>query len=465
MRIKRGSLRSLSLEDYINAARETGATSMNQLGPAMGVGKSSLKQEFNRHRTAEEYDALEEVLNENKAKGTSRASIRPFDSGHIALTANTSEEQNITRSGCSTHDTIEAKGVRIKTLDQLLEATEIDLDVWRVKDYTVNTYEQHSVDRGLVTLYQVKARIERIQAAIDMMALRDAVVEAMQEHSPAPVYRYMTTPLSTPDPNLALEISIPDLHLGKLAHAEETGDNYDGKIAVEAFRYVFRGLLAHAQNMNVSRIIFPVGNDLLHVDNAENTTTGGTRQDTDGRWYKSVRRAVDLMVEAIDSMAQIAPVDVVIVPGNHARLQEGMLSEIMRAWYRKEERVVIHDSPAPRKYIQWGTTLLGFTHGDGPSAKELPLIMATEVPELWADTTHRAWSIGHLHQRRRNKFGSVEEIKGVEVRMSPSLAGTDAWHSEMGYIGNLRAAEAYCHDTKQGEIARFRATLPEDFGV
>jgi hypothetical protein len=429
----------------------------------MGFAKSSLAEEFNLRRSTREKAALEQCFKDNRASGCKGAGSRQ----DFEYAPTDPEEQKITRSGFATHDTLESRGPRIKTLEQLLEAAEVDLTVWRVKDYIVNTWETHSVERGITTLHQVKARLERIQDAVDLTALKDTVVSAMREHSPAPVRRYKFTP----NEGLAMEVSIPDLHLGKLAHEEETGENYDGKIAVKAFRHVLYGLLTHAQNLKVGRIIFPVGNDLLHVDTAENVTTNGTRQDTDGRWHKSVRRAVDLMVEAIDAMAQIAPVDIVVVPGNHARMQEAMLGEVLRAWYRNEERVIIHDSPAPRKYIRHGATLLGFTHGegstggDGAKPKDLPLIMATEAPEMWAKTKHRAWSIGHLHQRRSDKFGSTFEDKGVEVRISPSLAATDAWHASKGYIGNLRAAEAYVHDESSGEIARFRATLPEDFAL
>ncbi len=369
------------------------------------------------------------------------------------------DEQKITRNSEGNYDTLEARGTRIRNLEQLLEAAEVDLDVWFVKSYTVNKWEQNSVRKGLVELFQVKARLERKVDAEDILGLRDAAIEAMRAHSPAPVRRYKVTPKS----GLAMDVLVPDLHLGKLAHVEETGHNYDGSLAVAAFRHVLYGLLTHAQTMRVGRLVFPVGNDLLHVDTAENETTNGTRQDTDSRWYRSTRRAVDLMVEAVDAMAQIAPVDIVIVPGNHARMAEGMLGEVLRAWYRNEDRIALHDSPAPRKYLEHGANLLGFTHGDDVKPQDLPLLMATEVPEMWARTTHRVWNTGHLHQRKSDRFGSIQEYKGVEVRISPSLSANDSWHTGRGFVGNLRAAEAHCYDTEQGEVARFRATLPDDY--
>ena len=263
--------------------------------------------------------------------------------------------------------------------------------------------------------------------------------------------------------DLLMEINVADLHLGKLCHMDETGANYDGEHAIAAFRYVMAGFLEKAASEHVERIVMQVGSDLLHVDNEENTTTAGTRQDTDGRWYKSTRRAINLMVEAVDSMAQIAPVELIVVTGNHGRIQEYMVGEVLRAWYRNEPNVSVDDSPSPRKYLEHGTCLLGYTHGDGPPAKELPLIMATEAKEAWSRTTFRTWSTGHKHQRKEDKWGSVFEDKGVEVRILPSLSANDSWHVFRGYIGNLRAAEASVYCEKRGRIASYLAVLPEDY--
>lgn len=368
--------------------------------------------------------------------------------------------QETKRISHPTYDTLESNGPRIKTLDELLEASEVDLTQWRVKDYTVNAWEQHSVAGGIVTQRQVKARIERIPGVVELASLRTAAIEAMQEYSPSDI----------PKPEIRsktinmMEINIYDLHLGAMSHAEETGDNYDSKIAIEAFRHVFYRFVEQGKALQVEKFVFPVGQDLLHVDTAENETTRGTRQDTDSRAHRSRRRAIDLMTEAINALLRVAPVEVVIVPGNHAREMESMVGEVLRAFYRNTDNITINDLPAPRKYVQYGANLIGFTHGDGVKASDLPLIMATEVPEMWATSRFRTVSTGHLHQRMSNSFGSVLEAKGVEVRVAPSLKATDSWHASMGYVNNLRAAQAFVYDKEEGEVARFTATLPPDFG-
>jgi hypothetical protein len=389
------------------------------------------------------------VIHPIEVAQTSRADKRPDGDP---------DEQRITRDSGEKGDTLEATGTRIRTLEDLLSAANVDLDIWYVERHVVNKWENFSVKFGLTELFQVKAWLKRKAGAVGLIELRDAAVELMREHSPAPVRRYKVAPRT----GLCMDVLIPDLHLGKLAHAEETGQNYDGAIAMNLFRGVFYGLLTHGQTMSVGRFVFPVGNDLLHVEGSENETTAGTRQDTDSRSYRSRKRALKLMVEAVDAMAQIAPVDIVIVPGNHAREAEAALGDVLSAWYRRDtDRVRIHDTPAPRKYLTHGKNLFGYTHGDGVAAKDLPLLMATEAPKMWARTEHRFWNTGHLHQRKSDRFGSIQEHKGVEVRISPSLAAADSWHASKGFVGNLRAAEAHVYHEEDGEIARFRAVLPK----
>lgn len=64
-----------------------------------------------------------------------------------------------------------SKSERIKTLDALLKECNVDLNVWRVETHIVNSWEQHSTRRGLVTLFQIKAQlVRRAPAAVKPVA-------------------------------------------------------------------------------------------------------------------------------------------------------------------------------------------------------------------------------------------------------------------------------------------------------
>ena len=60
-----------------------------------------------------------------------------------------------------------------------------------------------------------------------------------------------------------------------------------------------------------------VGNDVLHIDNVYGTTTKGTPQDTDGKWWEHFEVALQLYVKCVEILREIAPVDVLHSMSNH----------------------------------------------------------------------------------------------------------------------------------------------------
>jgi hypothetical protein len=45
----------------------------------------------------------------------------------------------------------------------------------------------------------------------------------------------------------------------------------------------------------------------------------------------------------------------------------------------------------------------------------------------------------------------VHEEMGVTIRRCRSLSGTDAWHHNLGYVGNVKAAEGFAFSKTLGE--------------
>jgi predicted DNA-binding transcriptional regulator AlpA len=256
------------------------------------------------------------------------------------------------------------------------------------------------------------------------------------------------------DPHL-LEINIFDAHFGKLAWAPESGEDYDLKLAEKVYADAVIDLAAKAKGYAIDRVLLPVGNDLMHVDSAESATTRGTRVDSDGRYAKIFVAAQMAVVRAVETLRAIAPVDVIFVPGNHDRLSAFTLVRTIDAWFRNCDDVTVDSGPNPRKYFRYGNCLIGLTHGDRESPRDLPNIMAVERPKDWSETVCREWRLGHIHRSRVRESAGVETFQGVAVRWVPSLSGTDAWHHSHGYIGTRRAAEAYLMNAREGFAAMF----------
>ena len=358
-------------------------------------------------------------------------------------------------------DTAEYKTVidkQIKTLQDLIKTCEINTNEWIIDRWVCNKWEMGAKlkdDTIKVTpLFQVKVWLSRNKPVLDLTKFKDDLIRDMRKHSPK--YPNINYPKS--DPNL-LEINLFDLHFGKLAWDEETGDNFDIPIAEKIFDATIDKLIIQSKPYNIERISFIVGNDFFNVDNSRNTTTNNTPQDEDTRWHKTFRRGRQLIIKQIDKLSQIAPVDVIVVRGNHDTERSFYLGETLTCWYRNSKDVTVDNDPKPRKYYKYGNNLIGYTHGNEEKVLDLPVIMATQVPQLWAETKYREWHLGHIHQKKEIKWVSTQEHKGTVIRYMRSLSGTDAWHSSKGFIGNVRAGEGFIWNKDNGLICQFTACL------
>lgn len=349
---------------------------------------------------------------------------------------------------------------RIRTLDQLISRFEIDVKVWDVERFVCNKWEVASAPKAtrdpktgkwtrrtskmkLQDLYQVKAWLRKKQNIEDALNELSALKEEALSYSPTfpPIIR-----AGRLTGNM-VEIVINDAHIGKLAWNVESGHgDFDVNIATRNYREAMSSMLHRLSPYKLDQILLVIGNDLFHSDNEFGTTTRGTKVDTDGRYHKTYRIVRKMMAEQIEALRFVAPVKVVVMPGNHDRHASWHLGDSLECWFRNCPDVEVDNVPKSRKYHQHGKVLLGWCHGDEGKREDYPLQMATEVPQLWAATKYREMHTGHLHKTK------VDEYHGVRVRIIPSLGGTDRWSSRNGYTGNVKAAEAFIWNAKAGLI-------------
>ncbi len=250
-----------------------------------------------------------------------------------------------------------------------------------------------------------------------------------------------------------LIINPADVHIGKYADALETGSNYNIKIARDRILNGVRGIISKSEGFPIDRVLFCIGNDILHTDNVEGTTTKGTRQDTDGRWYKHFTTALEVYVECVEMLMNIAPVDCLHSMSNHDYMSGFHLAHALKSWFRNTDSVFVDDDPIHRKYYQYHNTLIGLTHGDGAKTPSLPLLMAQEKPKLWSKTKYRYWYLHHIHHKQRYKYLTSFDDIGVTLEFLRSPSGTDAWHYRKGYCGSPKAVEGFIHSKNNGQIA------------
>lgn len=344
---------------------------------------------------------------------------------------------------------------KIETLEDLIRECKIDTNIWRIDKYVQNYWGND--------MYQVKAWLGKKNIDTDLGKQKDAILKLLTAEGGNIEYKttkqklpkWFTNPKGEP---VLLEISLPDLHLGKLAWDKEAGEDYDLDIAVARYKEAVAKLLSRVDLTNVERIHLPLGNDAIHIDNSENTTTAGTAVDTDGRFPKILRAAKKLFIETITELQLIAPVDVTIVRGNHDSQTMFLLGEILSAWFHHNQNVMINNDPKFRKYYQYGECGFLYTHGDKEKHSELGMVFATEHPELWAATKFRFCKLGHFHKSKKIEYVAMDTFNGFQIEILPSLSGTDEWHYSKAYLAN-KQGKAFLYSRTEGEIAAYIYTV------
>lgn len=339
---------------------------------------------------------------------------------------------------------------RICTLEQLVEHCKVDLEIWEVERFVANKWEVGAKEKKsdsikVEPLFQVKAWFRRKVNIVQAKNEIDRLYKAALKHSPKSFAKVLRTK------NLCgnvSEVGLPDVHVGKLAWGVETGyGNQDVNTELERYEKAFDVMVDRTSRYDLDEQVFVIGNDLFHTDGRQNTTTAGTHVDTDSRYHKTFERVADMLCTKIETYRAIAPIRLVIVPGNHDELTAWHLGHSLKFWFRNCPGVTIDNDPCPRKFYRHGSVMIMWCHGHKGKRQNYPLLMATERPQMFGETKYREIHTGHFHMTR------VDELHGVRTRVLPSLCEADYWHSENGFTGNIMAAEGFIWNKDEGLIA------------
>ena len=354
---------------------------------------------------------------------------------------------------------ITTRSLDIKTLEDALKHAKVDSKVWEVERFSVNSWEVTMGKKSTktekpetYTNFQVKVWLRRIMPTIMEQSI-EKLLTRIESKSPT---ASKIVSAKTPHGRYMLEVSLFDAHFGLLAWGQETGENYDLKIAEARYEAAVTDLLQHRVGFKPELILFPVGNDFLHVNNPEGVTPMGKNVlDVEGRLAKVFETAERAVFNALEACRKIAPTKVIWIPGNHDPETSFYLCRVLKAQYHNNPNVTIDVSPSPRKYQHFGANLIGFTHGDEEKHDSLPTIMAVENRAIWGKVKHCEFHVGHLHKSKETRYLAGDTYGGIAVKTLPSLSGTDMWHYRKGYVKGNRVAESFVYEHDEGLVATF----------
>lgn len=306
------------------------------------------------------------------------------------------------------------------------------------------------VVKGESTLYDATTGEERlrwVKTGIDGERQREIVAEALTEAARQLPRVKPTVAPTAHDERLMCVYPWGDPHFGMYAWGEETGNDFDLSIARRDLCAAVDHLVSQAPPAKRG-VLLNLG-DFFHADNMEGITSrSGHVLDMDTRLPKVVRVGVAAVRQCIESALQKhETVDIVNAVGNHDDVLSMVLSVMLANVYEDEPRVIVHDQPTKRHYIEHGKVLIGVTHGHQTKDRDLPGIMAAERSEAWGRTKHRYFYRGHHHHDERLEYN------GCMVEQFRTLAAGDAYAVGAGYLAG-RDMKCIVHHADYGEVAR-----------
>ena len=350
------------------------------------------------------------------------------------------------------------KSLNIRTMEQALAISKVDLKVWEVERCKVNSWEvtigrknNDGATPGTYTNYQVCIWLRRKTPTVLETAFENLLRNLKKVSPPAPLIKLPKT-----GERFMLEVSLFDAHFGLLAWNRETGDDYDLKLAEASYAETMEDLLAKTVGCRPEKILLPFGNDFFHVNNPEGLTPMAHNiLDVDGRLCKVIETGERALIRAVERCLKIAPVHILWIPGNHDPETSYFMCRILQAHFHDNPNVLVDVEPPPRKYLQYGSNLIGFTHGNQEKHADLPRIMADENKKIWGGIKFSEWHTGHFHKEKETRFLAADSYGSTSVLVLPSISGTDAWHFGKGYVKGKRMAVSFLWNHAGGKVATY----------
>lgn len=310
--------------------------------------------------------------------------------------------------------------------------------------------------------YQKKSDKETKEAADKWFRYEESTLryikDVLKGHEPYSVQRLN---IGGAEENYALVLPVMDLHYGKGSWRDETGESYSREECRRLLHFHTSKILNRVVKLGApDKIITCCGSDWLHIDNSQGTTTKGTPQDMDGTPGLILKEGMELAVEHIDLMRQIAPVEIVMAAGNHDEFSSIAILMYLSAWYRNCEDVEVKLSLKPRNHTTYGNNLIVFSHGDDTKVSDICKLIPHEFRNVWATVDNTALFTGHRH------YEQSSEDNGISCYQTSSLSSGDIWHVKKGYVLARKALSGYIIYEQEGPGGQITSAISnnEKFG-
>jgi hypothetical protein len=304
------------------------------------------------------------------------------------------------------------------------------------------------VVRGTSTLYKDGvAKIQWVKSRLDDNKYQEMLLSAVEGFKDDIPRQSLLSPPPLGNDNLLNCYVITDYHMGMLSWREETGADWDIKIAEDMLVKWFAQAIHQSPDAN--ECVFAQLSDFLHSDGMDAVTpTSKHLLDVDSRFAKMVRTAIRVLRQVIDMLlAKHQKVHIIMADANHDPVSQIWLREWFSVLYENEPRITVDRSPNPYNAYEFGKVALFFHHGHKKNVATVSEVFAGQFREMFGRTKHAYAHTGHLHHV------DVKENNLMIVEQHRTLAASDAYSARGGYKTG-RDAKCITYHKLHGEVSR-----------
>lgn len=310
-----------------------------------------------------------------------------------------------------------------------------------VKGYSTLVRMKSKDDESPGTVLEwVKTDVDKERQAKAMRAVIDSMKEEIPPSSP------VAPPNATTENLLSLYV-ITDYHLGMMSWHEETGADWDMKLAEDTL-VAWMGA-AIASSPQSQHAVFANIGDFLHWDGMDAVTPASKHVlDADTRFQKLARVAIRVLRRCIQMLLEKhETVHVLMADANHDPASEAWLREWFDVLYEDEPRVTVDTSAGSYYCHEFGDTSLFFHHGHKRKPANVDHVFAAKFRDVFGRTKHSYAHMGHLHSVDQ------KETNLMIVEQHRTLAAPDAYAANGGWMSG-RDAKVITYHRKHGEVSR-----------
>ncbi|ATV25077.1 calcineurin-like phosphoesterase [Pectobacterium phage PEAT2] len=294
---------------------------------------------------------------------------------------------------------------------------------------------------GTVALQWVKTDVD---AERQMKMMQEAIAALTADIKPVKLPGFTRHPTAE---NLCNLYTVSDFHLGMLACLEESGEDWDIKIAEDMFVNWFSAAV-EISPWSHTAVVSLLG-DLMHSDSlAPVTPASGHVLDADSRYFKMIQVTMRMVRRAIEIIALKHPqVHIVVSQGNHDETGMLWLTSALEMMYGRDDRVTVDTSPDVFKMFRHGDTVLFFHHGHKVRFDSIESVMISRFRRDYGETSYAYAHVGHLHHQK------IVESNCMVVEQHRTLAAKDAYAARGGWFSG-RSANVITYHKQYGEVSR-----------